>query len=386
MRWAPATTGTNDCLRSRSGRCRIVHVTQGLEIGGQEKLLVEFARHADRDRFDLMFLCLGTEGPLGEEIRSQGWPVLALEERGGVRPELPFRLAALLRRRRAEVVHTHNHRPLVYAGAAASLARVPSIHTRHGQLTGVSSRQLKLVRWASRLTHDFVCVSEDAAARSKEQGLAPGRIACIPNGIDTRRFAFRGGNDAGPAVLVARLSPEKDIATLLRAAALVQREDPTFRLDIAGDGPCRPELETLARQLDPQGRLRFLGAVRGIPDLLAQARFFVLSSLSEGISLTLLEAMASGLAVAATRVGGNPEVVDEGTTGLLVPAGNPHALAGALARLHADGDLRRRFGAAGRQRVEERFDIRRMVARYEERYLRLPARLAGRRRRCASST
>lgn len=386
MRSAPAATGTYDSLGAAFGRRHIVHVTQGLDIGGQEKLLVEFARHADRDRFELRFVSLGTEGLLGKEIRDQGWPVHALEEPAGLRPDLPMRLAALFRRWRADLVHTHNHRPLVYAGVGARLARLPLLHTRHGQITGVSSRQLQLVRWASRLVHDFVCVSEDAAARSREQGLAPGRLSCLPNGIDTHRFAFRGGRGDGPAVLVARLSPEKDVGTLLRAAALVQVNEPTFRLDIAGDGPCRQELEALARQLDPLGRIRFLGAVQGIPELLAEARFFVLSSLSEGISLTLLEAMASGLAVAATRVGGNPEVVDDGTTGLLVPPGNPPALAAALARLHRDGDLRRAFGSAGRRRVEERFDIRRMVAGYEDKYRQHLAAPAPRRRRCVSST
>jgi glycosyltransferase involved in cell wall biosynthesis len=149
------------------------------------------------------------------------------------------------------------------------------------------------------------------------------------------------------------------------------KEDPGFAVEIAGDGPCRGELIALADQLGLAGRhLRFLGQIKEIPQLLARSDVFVLPSLSEGISLTLLEAIASGMAVAATRVGGNPEVVADDETGLLVPAADPQALASALLRLRQQRELNRRLGRAGRVCVESRFDIRRMVAAYEALYQR----------------
>ncbi len=168
---------------------------------------------------------------------------------------------------------------------------------------------------------------------------------------------------------VARLTPEKDIATLLRAVALIAPHARNLRLEVAGDGPCMGELVKLVGELHLGERVRLLGQVREVPQLLARASLFVLPSRTEGLSLTLMEAMASGLPVLAARVGGNPEVVAEGTTGLLVPPGDPEALAEALLRLWHEPDLRQRLGQAGRQRALERFDVRRMVAEYERLYL-----------------
>jgi glycosyltransferase involved in cell wall biosynthesis len=199
-------------------------------------------------------------------------------------------------------------------------------------------------------------------------------VTTIWNGIDVTGFAYAGPDPAGPAVLVARLAPEKDVETLLNATALAARERPDFRLEVAGDGPCRPALERAAADLGVAGRVRFLGEVRDVPALLARARLFALSSLTEGVSLTLLEAMSRGLPVAATRVGGNAEVVADGETGLLVPPGDPPALAAALLRLWADPAEAARLGRAGRRRVEAHFDVRGMVAAYEDLYRPCPAR------------
>src|SRR5262249_776717 len=152
------------------------------------------------------------------------------------------------------------------------------------------------------------------------------KLYTILNGIDVEHFAYRGPQPGGPAVLVARLSPEKDVGTLIEAAARVVREEPSFRLEIAGDGVCMPELRERVREFGLEKHVTFLGQVSNVPELLARAGLFVLSSISEGVSLTLLEAMARGLPVVATDVGGNPEVVADGTTGLLVPARTPQAL------------------------------------------------------------
>src|SRR5205823_12324570 len=137
---------------------------------------------------------------------------------------------------------------------------------------------------------------------------------------------------------------EKDVATLLHAAALVVRQRPAFRLRIAGDGPCLPALRGLAKQLGLDDQVAFLGEVRDVAGLLATARLFVLPSLTEGISLTLLEAMSCGLPVVATRVGGNPEVIVDGQTGLLVPPGDPPALAAAILQLLGDETRCRNLG------------------------------------------
>jgi glycosyltransferase involved in cell wall biosynthesis len=349
-------------------RLRVAHVTFGLDVGGLEKLLVEFARHADRERFDLHFVSLGHAGVVAEEIAAAGWPVTALGVPTGLRPSLAFRLARLLRRLRTDVVHTHDDRPHLYGTLAGRLAGVGRIiHTRHSQGLNLSRRQRALVNLAAGWVDRFVCVSHDSARLAVRQGVLARKVCTVRNGIDLERFAYSGPRADGPAVIVARLCPEKDHATLLRATALAVRADPSFRLEVAGDGPCREDVHRLAGELGLAGHVRFLGQVRDIPPLLARAGLFVLSSLSEGVSLTLLEAMASGLPVVATRVGGNPEVVAD-DTGLLVRPADADALAGALLRLWQAPGERRRLGAAGRARVERHFDVRGMVAVYERLY------------------
>ena len=332
----------------------VVHVTLGLDVGGQEKLLVEMARHADRDRFRLHVVSLTTRGVLAGDIESAHWPVTALEAPDGLRPAIIARLARLFRRLHADVIHTHDDRPNIYGAPAGKLAGCRVIHTRHSQGTMLSRRQRWLVRLVSSFDDRFVCISDDSARWAARQGISRRKVRVQLNGIDLTRFAYSGSDPNGPAVLVARLSPEKSIDTLLRAVPILLAKCPDFRLEIAGDGPCREALHSLSSQLHLDNVVRFLGTVHDVPSLLARARLFILSSLTEGISLTLLEASARGLPIVATAVGGNPEVVADGVTGLLVSSGAPDALADGVLRLWADDELRTRMGNAGRVRVEER--------------------------------
>jgi len=233
-----------------------------------------------------------------------------------------------------------------------------------------------VVRLASLLASRVVCVSQDSLELSAEEGIARRKLTVIRNGIDISRFAYLGPTLGGPVVMVGRLVPAKGVDTLLRAVASVVRRQPEFRLEVAGDGEARPGLKSLAGELGLGAHVRFLGNVQDVPALLARASALVLPSLSEGISLTLLEAMARGLPVVATRVGGNPEVVEDGVTGQLVPARDPDSLAQALLALWPGSERTREMGRAGRQRVEQLFDIKRMVADYEDLYLRLTGRVA----------
>lgn len=351
-------------------RLRIAHVTLGLDIGGQERLLVEMARHADHQRFDWTVVVLGPRGPLAAQLESIGVRVIALDAPGGFRPSLSRRLSRLYKQERYEVIHTHDDRPLIYGMPAAWWAGIKRrIHTHHHGRLPASRPHRILVRLSSRFAQRFVCVSEDSARYAIEQGISPSRVETLWNGIDVTRFAYQGPVDDGAIVTVARLSAEKDIANLIRAAAIVTRPHPESRFEIAGDGPSRAELEKLIVELKVESHVRLLGAVDDIPALLARARLFVLPSQTEGISLTLLEAMARGLPVIATQVGGNPEVVQPGVTGLLVPPRDAEALAQAIVTMLGDPVRGRAMGLAGRQRVETCFDIRKMTARYEAMYL-----------------
>lgn len=360
----------------RSARLKVVHVVGQLATGGAEKLLVEFAKHADRGRFDLRFVSLQGRGRVAEELEGLGWPVTALEQRPGLRLGSMWRLARLFQLWRADVVHTHNAKPLYYGAPAARAAGADAVvHTRHGQHFGEGSRQRAAFRMLTRLADLVVCVSKDSERLSSKQGIPRHKLCTVLNGIDRDRFAYCGPAAHGPVVMVGRLSPEKDPFTLVRAAAIAKEMDPGFRLEIAGNGPCMEELQGLATQLGVgEETVKFLGEVSDVPELLSRANVFVLPSLTEGVSLTLLEAMARGLPVIATRVGGNPEVVVDGETGLLVQAGDARGMAEAMLRLQAKPEMCRNMGEAAHNRVIARFDARRMVAEYEQLYLRCMSR------------
>jgi len=350
---------------------RVGHLTLGLEVGGQERLLVEMIRHADHARFECTVIVLGPRGRLADSVESAGARVIALDIPTGFRPGIWRQLAKLFRQERFDVVHTHDDRPLIYGMPAAWWAGVRHrIHTHHhGRLPPITRRQRWLIRMASRFAQGFVCVSHDSARFMIEQGVAAARVETLWNGIDLTRYAYQGPQADGPIVTVARLSPEKDIANLLHTAKRVIETYPNARFEIAGDGPCRDDLTRLASDLNLGKNVVFHGSIDDIPALLARAQLFVLPSQSEGISLTLLEAMARGLPIITTNVGGNPEVVAAGNTGLLVQAGDPDLLAGAILSVMHDPKRGQQMGVAGRQRVENNFDIRKMMAQYETMYL-----------------
>jgi len=193
-------------------------------------------------------------------------------------------------------------------------------------------------------------------------------MTTIWNGINLDRFPYHGPKLEPTAICVARLSPLKDFPTLLRATELVRRQVPDFRLRIVGDGPERAKLELLISELGIERHVELLGERQEVSQLLANSGFFVSASLSEGVSLTLLEAMAVGLPVLTTRVGGNPEVVLDGQTGRLVAPGSPSELADAMVTMCHEQDLWATMGLLGRQRVEQHFEIRNMIRAYESLY------------------
>ena len=353
-------------------RLHITHVILQLRTGGMEKVLAEFARHADRQRFHLRFVCIGEHGPVADEIAACGWDVKCLGYAPGLKLDLVTALGREFIRGRADVVHTHNSVPLIFGGPAARLARgIPLLQTRHGQAVGRTCRHRTAVRLAALLAQRVVCVSEDARRVAAAEGIAERRLAVIRNGIDTTRFAYRGPANGGPVVAIGRLVPLKGIDLLLRAVAEIVRQRPDFRLEIAGDGPARPGLEQITRELGLNQHVRFLGEVRDIPALLARASLLVLPSLSEGISLTLLEAMACGLPIVATRVGGTPEVVTDGVTGRLVEPSDPSDLARGILTMWPASEDARAMGTAAREQAVRYFDVRRMVSEYESMYLQL---------------
>ena len=376
---ATLTTASNSTTERSAARhsevgtrkLRVCHVSMTLLTGGLERLLVEFGRHRNPERFHCEFLALDAVGTPADDLRLMGFNVtsVAAETSGKL-----GRLQNLVRRFRDgqfDVVHTHNTLAHFYGSPAAHLAGVPVVvNSQHGRGCGKTWKARLQFRLANRWADRVVGVSEDAARLcQRDDRRSAERITAIWNGIDVDRFDFRGPSHEPVAISVARLSKEKDFETLLRAVWILIKEYPDFRLKLVGDGAERPKLEALARDLKLERNVEFLGERNDIPDLLRQADFFVSSSTTEGISLTILEAMAVGLPVVTTNVGGNPEIVVEGGTGRLVSPRSPDELALAMRQMLADRDAWPVMGQLGRQRVEKHFNVRSMVRQYEDLYL-----------------
>jgi glycosyltransferase involved in cell wall biosynthesis len=350
---------------------KVCHVSLTLKTGGLERILADIARRHDATTLHPEFLAINEVGRFAEVIRESGCPVHNLRRAG--RLGQIRQMSALFRSGQFDVVHTHNTYPHIYASIAARLAGVPVVvNTRHGQRAGHGWKSRTQFRWASHIVDRIVAVSDDAAELCiQSDGVRPRKVTRIWNGIDVDDFSFTGPIDTPAAIAVARLSAEKDFPTLLNAISIAIATVPNLTLKIIGDGPERGRLECLATSLNLNSHVQFLGERTDVPTLLAQSGFFVTSSLTEGISLTLLEAMAVGLPVIATQVGGNSEIVDAPRTGRLVPAANPAALAAAIVEMCRVPGEWRSMGIAGRERVEEHFELRRMINDYESLYRKL---------------
>jgi sugar transferase (PEP-CTERM/EpsH1 system associated) len=348
-------------------------LVSALEVGGLEFVVLNLARHRDRSRFALRVLCLESAGAVTAAIEETGVPVESLGCKGLPKARTLARLTRRLRQLRPDVLHTHNMNPHFFGVIAAALAGVPRVvHTKHGRNYPDQWRAVLRNRFCSLLTDRIVAVSEDAANIVRDIERVPARkVTVIRNGVDLDRFSpgMTGRTQGGThAIHVARLNISKDQRTLLEACRLVVDQVPEFRLSIVGDGPEGESLLALRDRLDLTKHVQFLGERHDVPNLLAGADFFVLSSVEEGIPLTVLEAMAAGLAVIATRVGGNPEVVVPGETGWIASPRQPRELAAAMLNMLREPVVTQEMGRAGRQRVEEFFNVSKTVAAYESTY------------------
>ncbi len=361
----------------------ICQLLLSLEPGGAEVLAARIARQL-RDDYRFVFVCLETMGRLGEELQADGFPVHVLDKRPGIHWKTIRGLGSLIRREGIDLVHAHHYGAFFY-GAMARLpwGRPPVLLTEHGRLfpDRVQRSHLLVNRLLLGRDDRFFGVGEGVrVALIENEGFPRDRVGVIYNGVDTAAFhdAGRVREDVrhqlrlapGDFVILqaARLQPIKDHATAIRAMARVAATRSDIRLLLAGDGSCDREI---AAQIDGQGlqtQVLRLGLRSDVKRLLAAADMVLLSSVSEGIPLSLIEGMAAGLPVLATRVGGIPEVVEEGRTGLLVAAGDDEAMAWQILRLAEDPVRRERMGQAGRERANDLFTEARMVAEYDRAY------------------
>lgn len=358
---------------------RVLQVVLSLHPGGTERLVLELVKRLHPE-IPMGVCCLDERGAWASELQDRGIPVVELRRQPGFHPALARKVAGVIHEHRATIVHTHHYSPFVYTALARVWQpRTRIVFTEHGRVSDAppSRKRRAANQLLARLSSATFAVSGDLRAHLIGEGFSPHAVDVIYNGIDVgplpdaaARQSARNALDIPEETIVvgtiARLDPVKNLGTLIRAVVLAARAQRLCLL-IIGDGPERRALEAAAAQSGLPSAIRFLGHRDDARRVLAACDVFANSSISEGVSLTILEAMAAGLPVVATRVGGTPEVID-GTCGLLVPARNEAALAGAIAELAAAPALRATLGRAARGRVEAQFTLDRMVRAYRDVY------------------
>jgi sugar transferase (PEP-CTERM/EpsH1 system associated) len=366
---------------AKNRKLKIMHILPTLGIGGMETVLVEMLQLFDKERFMTCVCSMGNKGELAVDLEKASIPVFSVEKFNKFDIFRVWRLAQLLKREKIDVVHTYSG---VYrdGAIAARLAGVPvTLHTDQGKLyskkmlTGLYHRVI-----SNYLRDKVIAVSEDLKNYlSKTIGIRPSKIIVIPNAVRTDRilhgfdrsiYRHNLGLSAGDLAIgiVARLVPVKDHSVLLEASAKVFKAIPNAKLFIVGDGPLKNELKSQANRLGINNNVIFTGKRRDISQILSSLDVFVLSSKHEGISLSILEAMVHSLPAVATRVGGNPALVDDHRTGLLVESGKADEMANAIIELLTDNKKRTDYGTNAREKVVANFDLTKIVRRYEDLY------------------
>ena len=342
--------------------------------GGTERQMTELIRRLDPSRFAVHVACFHRTGAWLPRVMERAASVTEFPIHGFAKPATASRLLAFARwcrRTRLAVVQTCDLYANIFGLPGAALAGVPvRIGSRRELNPDKSPLQIRLQRLAYRCATKVVANSPAAERILEREGLARESIAVIPNGVDLTAFAERKpGGAVRRFITVANLRPEKSHETLLAAAAELLRDRPYLEFQIVGDGPRRHELEQLARDRNLAPHVTFLGHREDVPALLRAADVFVLPSRSEAFPNSAIEAMAAGLPVVASAVGGLLNLVEDGHTGLLVPPRDPEALVAALRSLVEAPARARALGRAARAEVQQRYSFDRMVSSFEDLYL-----------------
>lgn len=359
------------------------YVVNSLNPGGTERLVVEMSC-AFADEYDVQVLCLDDEGTWAGELRSRGIAVHALGRKPGIDLGLPAKLGHHFRQHRARIVHAHQCTAWFYSALSRLLNPSPRLlFEEHGRFyPEVESPARALVNRVliRKLTHRFVAVSSDIRDRlQRYEGLDARQIEVVYNGVApatrlgaSERDSLRRelGFEAGDFVVgtVGRFDPIKNLPMLVASLEAAGAQVETLRGLLVGDGPAFAEMNALVQRGPMRDRIHLPGYRSDARKLAQCLDLFVLSSFSEGTSMALLEAMAAGVPVAVTAVGGNPEIVQDAKTGWTLPSESPSALTQVIVEAVSDPAKRNRLAQAGRRRFEDEFAMDRMIGSYRERY------------------
>lgn len=359
---------------------RVLQVIWSLDLGGAERIVIDLVNGLTRPQFEPVVCCLYGKGRCAADVERRGTRVLALEKRRTFEPSLIVRLARIMRRERIDVVHTHMFNANLWGRLGAVMAGVPVIASEHGMDEWRHGPYLLADRMLAPITTRIVCVS-DAVTQFYEARLPVLRRKglVIRNGVDCARFrapldtdSLRNSigirQEAFVVGVVGRLAHEKAHGDFIDALARVVRRQPQVMGLIVGDGPLAASLRLAAERANIAQNVVFTGFRHDVADVLRIMDVLVLCSMYEGLPVALLEAMAGGVPVVATAVGGIPECIEHGRDGLLVPPANVGALAAALELMIESPELRRALSRHARERIDASLTVKHMVASYEALY------------------
>jgi glycosyltransferase involved in cell wall biosynthesis len=364
-------------------RPSISYVVNTLNPGGTERLVVEMSRAFAAD-FDIEVVCLDEAGTWAELLTRDGLPVHTLNRRPGIDTSMPSKLARRFREHGTRIIHAHQTTPWFYSALSRLIHPAPRLlFEEHGRFYPEVDHPLKA--WFNRivtrsLTHRFVAVSDDIRGRlAKYEGVRRADVEVIYNGVEPpvpltgdERRALRQELGFLPDDFVVgtigRFDPIKNLPMLVAGLEAAACKVPAIAGLLVGDGPVFADIRALVDRGPLRDRIRLTGYRSDAGRLTQCLDLFVLASFSEGTSMALLEAMATGVPAVVTAVGGNPEIVLEGETGWTVPSGATEALATAIGDAASDADKRGRLAAAARRRFEQHFTMQGMIANYRQRY------------------
>ena len=369
---------------------RLLQVVLSLTLGGTEKMVYDIVRHVDKSRIQPVICCLDEPGVLGDKLHKEGYPVYALNRKPGFNWEIAGQILRLVDKESIDIVNAQQYTPFVYAALArlhrmiTGGGRFPRIvFTEHG-INYPYKRKIKrylLNPALFMLADEITTISKfTKSILVKYENYPASRMKVIYNGIAIDHFSKNIDvarkkesiglqNDSKVIGIVARLDPVKNHPMLLSAFRAVLSLIHNAYLVVVGDGPENARLHSLAEEFNISKNTVFLGARTDISELIKTFDVFALPSLSEGMSITLIEAMAAGVPVVASSVGGNPEVVQDGLTGYLVPCTSEQELTLRLIECLENGELRTRMGTAAHERARNFFTIEKMVDAYTTLYL-----------------
>lgn len=365
----------------KSNKINLLHVVLEMGIGGLQRLITDTTLAMDREKFNIEVVCLDELGCFAEVLQSNGIKVTLLRRHDRHLALYPFRLARFMRQRKVHVVHMHPG-SFIFGILAAVLARVPvTVYTEHGRGVPEHPLRIKEDRVSGVFVDRIIAVSKELELYLADTIKLPAHKICtVINGIKVSEFTQRPKDprllaefgiapEAKVLGTVARLDPVKDQATMIGALKKVRESIPNVHLLLVGDGPERGALEDVAKANGLEKNVTITGQRNDVPKMINLFDLFLLSSLREGTSISLLEAMSSGVAPVVTNVGGNPAIVTDGVDGLLVESRNPEAMGNAITGLLLDDEKRKALAIAAAMKVRQQYSIENMVRQYVKIYV-----------------